>query len=176
MCVICVKPKNVAMPSRNLLLQMYSANPDGCGFVASESGDWHSLSFDDFYKHLQRVQKREACIIHFRWATQGSVNILNCHPFRAGNTYFAHNGVLPVPAERDMTDSELCFRHTLIPIISTYGWVNGTPYIDAVRGTSRFAFMQYGQVHLYGDFVKYEKCFYSNLNFLRWYHAYYDTL
>lgn len=47
--------------------------------------------------------------MHFRFATHGSVRNRNCHPFRDGDLFFAHNGVLPYPSVGDRTDSEFAF-------------------------------------------------------------------
>ena len=171
MCVICVKSAGHALPTKALLRAMYNHNQDGCGFV-SKSLSYHSMDFEDFYSVLQKVPKKEACIIHFRWATHGSVNISNCHPFHDDDTgvWFAHNGVLPIRPKKDMTDSETAFRNVLIPVIKRYGYMSDKLSATACRiiGGSRFAFMKDGRVRLFGQFYKYGGCLYSNLRFLPW--------
>lgn len=77
MCVIIVKPAGVKMPSREILDAARSANQDGCGFVST----FHhkkTLSYRAFLHELSKVKQSEACIIHFRLATHGSVRTANC--------------------------------------------------------------------------------------------------
>ena len=85
MCVICVKPAGRALPTKAELKAMFVQNHDGCGF-ACKSFSYHSMDFEDFYESLCRVPKKEPCIIHFRWATHGSVGLGNCHPFHDDET------------------------------------------------------------------------------------------
>ena len=80
MCVIVIKPAGHDLPSKSELRKAYEHNSDGCGFV-SETATYKSLDFEDFYGHLRKVSRDENCIIHFRWATHGSVCVRNCHPF-----------------------------------------------------------------------------------------------
>lgn len=169
MCVICVKPAGHALPSKSMLRAMFSCNHDGCGFV-SRSLSYHSMDFEDFYESLVKVPKKEACIIHFRWATHGSVGIRNCHPFHddATGVWFAHNGILDIKPMKDLTDSETAFRKRLVPVIKKYGFMSDKLSAEAyhIIGGSRFAFMKDGRVRLFGQFVKYDGCLYSNLRFL----------
>ena len=76
MCVIVISPAGHNLPPKSDLRKMYNMNHDGCGFV-SKSTTYHSMDFEDFYEHLKAVPKSEPVIIHFRWATHGSVNIKN---------------------------------------------------------------------------------------------------
>jgi len=165
MCVICYKPRGVKAPSFPLLKKMAAANPHGFGFV-SESACYRTLEFYEFYKQLKKVSVNENCIIHFRWATHGSVKIENCHPFFYDGIYFAHNGVLPIDSENDMTDSEICFRRYIAPAIKRYGVTRAENAINAHRFNSRFAIMTDGEVYLYGEFLTYKGLFFSNLRFI----------
>ena len=183
MCVIIVKRAGFALPSKSILRKAYNVNHDGCGFVC-KSLSYHSMDFEDFYKSLVKVPKKEACIIHFRWATHGSVCISNCHPFHDDETgvWFAHNGILGITPVGDMTDSETAFRKKLVPALKKYGYESSkfSAAVMKIIGGSRFAFLKDGQVHLYGHFEEYGNCLYSNLRFLPWqeqvrrYHASYD--
>jgi predicted glutamine amidotransferase len=121
---------------------------------------------------LSTVNKDENCIIHFRYATHGTVKTENAHPFRQGNVYFAHNGVLPIEADNDMTDSETFFIKTLYPAICNFG-INSNQVAStmqlAASMSSRFAIMQGETVKMFGGFHKYEGCYYSNLRFMSFY-------
>ena len=156
MCVICVKPKGVDMPTNEILKAMYKANHDGCGFC-TPTKSYKGLSFASFMREIKSVSKDEPCIMHFRWATHGSVKRSNCHPFYDYQTgvWFAHNGILNVRPKKDMTDSETAFRDIFLPYIAEYGLKS-----DEARYTikqvlantsSKFAFMQGDDVQLFGN-------------------------
>lgn len=167
MCVIIVKPAGVKMPGIDTINAAYTANPDGCGIV-SPSVFYKGLSYRSFKKHLKKVSDDEPCIIHFRLATHGSIRSANCHPFRRGDVWFAHNGILDIRPHGDMTDSETAFQNIIYPAITRHGY--GSNEMDlavyAVIGYSKFAFLQDDNLRLYGDFIKRDGCYYSNLRFL----------
>lgn len=167
MCVIIYKPSGVSLPSYKLLLAAYNKNHDGCGFVSTKR-HYKSLDFERFMDELEKVDDSEECIIHFRWATHGSVKKANCHPFVQNGVFFAHNGVLPIVPKKDMTDSETCFKTQIMPIVREFGY--DSKFLDfsirEIIGSSRFALMHKGKVKLYGSFNKLHGCYFSNLNFL----------
>lgn len=165
MCVIIYKPAGVKMPSREILFGCYTVNHDGMGFCTPKS-IYHTLSYQDFEKALRTVVKGEPCIIHFRWATHGSVSIENCHPFAKGNVKFAHNGVLPVIPKGDMTDSETAFDNIIYPAIMANGFRSeeADRIIKQTAGTSRFAIMDGRDVELFGTWYVMDGLYYSNLN------------
>lgn len=169
MCVIIIKPAGIKMPSQEILDAAYRANHDGCGFVST----FHfkrTTSYKSFLRELSKVHESEACIIHFRLATHGSVKISNCHPFRRGNVFFAHNGVLSIQPTGDMTDSETAFEKYIYPAIAEYGYADSMKdyVISNIIGGSKFAMMRLGDrnVKLYGDYIMQpDGCYYSNLRF-----------
>lgn len=166
MCVIIIKHAGKNMPSRSDLYAAYRRNHDGCGF-ASETSHYKSLNFEDFYNHLKNVPKEENCIIHFRLATHGSVRKENCHPFhdRQTDTWFMHNGILSVTPFKGKTDSETAFRTLLAPVIKKYGLYSRElqAAANSIIGSSKFAFLQNGNIKLFGKFYEYKGCYYSNL-------------
>lgn len=177
MCVIIVKPAGVPMPSNELINAAFVANPHGCGFV-SPSRHYKGLSLDSLKRNLRKVPASEPCIIHFRLATHGSIKRANCHPFRRGDLWLAHNGVLDWPARGDMTDSETALDEILYPAMCEYGY-NSESFDDVVHdviGYSRFAFLKGDELKIYGNFVQADNgCLYSNTIFLRYadmYHPY----
>lgn len=169
MCVIIVKPAGVKMPSKEVLDAAYHANRDGCGFVST----FHhkkTLSYATFLRELAKVHQSEACIIHFRLATHGSVRTANCHPFRRGDVFFAHNGILPIQPMGDMTDSETAFERYIYPAIAEYGYDDEMKdyVISNIIGCSKFAMMRLGdrEAKMYGSFIEQaDGCYYSNLRF-----------
>lgn len=129
MCMLCVIPPNV-IPSREKLENSALNNPDGFGFaivIPSENRI-----------HVERTMSADASITRFlemrekypegyatwhaRFATHGSVNVENCHPFQVGvgntQTYLAHNGVLPVlePLGDKRSDTRI-FAEDILPAI-----------------------------------------------------------
>ena len=169
MCVICIKPAGNSLPSKIDLEMMYRANPHGCGF-ATPKRFFKTLNFEEFMTELEKVKKNEPCIIHFRYATHGSIKVANCHPFRDRDpdTYFMHNGILNIRPVGDMTDSETAFRRYLAPCIKKYGMDSLETMVEVRRllGCSKFAFLHKGKIYKFGNFEKYFGCWFSNM---RWF-------
>ena len=174
MCVIIVKPANVKLPNKHFLEMAAEANPDGFGYATSRGVYFRTLDFEEFYEHLRlHVRKCDDVIIHFRWATHGSVKPENCHPFKgeaAGKeVIFAHNGVLPIDSKNDMTDSEICFRERILPWLDS---TNGRMTQDvkaAIRrecGSSRFAFLTDDGLTTFGYWEQYRGLLLSNTRFM----------
>ena len=175
MCVIVVVKAGHKLPSRSELLEMHCQNPHGMGFV-SKSLNYRGMDFEKFYHRLQFVPKDEDVIIHFRYATHGSVCAANCHPFNQGSVWFAHNGILDIRPEGDMTDSETAFRKYIYPAIKTYGIDSDEVcmVIEDIIGSSRFALLgSDGKVRMFGNFTKVGERYYSNTRHLP-YRGYYN--
>ena len=168
MCILVVVPAHAKLPSKNELLAMHRVNPHGMGF-ACKSMHYKGMNFERFYNRLQFVPEDEDVIIHFRFATHGSIGVKNCHPFYKGGIWFAHNGILDVTPIGDMTDSETAFREIIYPKIQEYGidsdevaWT-----IYEIIGYSKFAILgKDGIVRMFGNFEKYKDRYYSNLRHL----------
>ena len=174
MCVICIKPKGIELPSKENMRAMYLANHDGCGFC-TPSQYFRTLSFESFMQRIRQVSKDEPCIMHFRLATHGSVKRANCHPFydKETDVYFAHNGILDVWPDKDKTDSETAFLRILKPEIMAHGYKSDElKYaVRQIIGGSKFALLKGDELQIFGDYHTYENCLYSNLRF-----AYYMNL
>lgn len=164
MCVICFKPQGVKMPNMAILKRMYKKNPDGMGFC-TPSKVYKTMNFNSFVDHLNDVGD-DACIMHFRWATHGSVKKSNCHPFTKGGIKFAHNGVLPIESVDDKTDSQICFENVIYPSIKEFGWRSkeANDIITEAAGFSRFAIMNGKDVMLVGKWYQLNGLYFSNLN------------
>lgn len=105
MCMLCVVPPNV-LPSREKLENSALNNPDGFGFaivvpeenrIIVERTMNADKSINEFLQLRAKYPKGYA-LWHARYATHGSVDVENCHPFWVGknnDTILAHNGVLP---------------------------------------------------------------------------------
>jgi predicted glutamine amidotransferase len=174
MCVIIVKRKGCNLPSRSILERAMIYNPHGFGFC-TKGRLYKTLSFDCFIVELEKVRKSEDCIIHFRYATTGSIKRANCHPFKHSDVYFAHNGVLNIETQNDKTDSETFFEQILYPNICRNGIdsreVSSIMKMESLY--SRFALLQGESLKMFGNFARYESCYYSNLRFINYHNLIY---
>lgn len=170
MCIIICKPEGVKMPPMAIIARCAALNPHGFGF-ATKDRIYKTLSFEDFKREIKTIRKDETAILHFRYATHGSIKASNCHPFRDDKTgvSFAHNGILNITPIGDMTDSETAFRTRIVPTIKEHGF-DSDEFIKAnhdIIGGSRFAYIDKdGDYRLYGAFTHYKGCWYSNRNFM----------
>lgn len=167
MCVIVYKPKGIQMPSDRIITACARANRDGFGFCTPDKF-FKSTSLIAFENKLGSVRVDEPCIMHFRYATHGSVIQSNCHPFRQGNVSFAHNGILDIRPLKGKTDSETAFIKVIYPAIARYGLDSdeAKEAIADIIGYSKFAIMQGDEVRLFGDYETHGGCFYSNTRFV----------
>lgn len=168
MCVIIYKPAGAELPTKELLIKAHRRNPHGCGFC-TPTQSYKGLSLRSFLSKIKTVDANEPLLIHFRFATHGSVKRSNCHPFHdtETNTFFMHNGILNVRSYNDMTDSECAFESYIKPLL--HHGIDSYQIEIAVHriiSYSKFAFMQGSKVRLFGDYIYYEDCYYSNLRFL----------
>jgi hypothetical protein len=129
MCMLCVIPPNV-IPSRQKLENSALNNPHGFGFaiVIPSENRIHvertmnaDTSINRFLEMRGKYPEGYA-MWHARYATHGSMNVENCHPFQVGVgnnlTYLAHNGILPIiePKGDDRSDTRI-FAEDLLPAI-----------------------------------------------------------
>ena len=167
MCVIIFKPTGVKMPTERIINACARANRDGFGFCTPNKF-FKTLDFMAFKRQLETIETDEPCIMHFRFATHGKVSKSNCHPFKKGDVYFAHNGVLSIKPYAGKTDSETAFLKRIYPVIERYGF-HSSETDEAVEQTiegTRFAIMQGEDVRLFGNYSEIDGCFYSNTRFV----------
>lgn len=178
MCVICIKEMGKRFPSKKSIQNCADSNPDGFAMMWNEGGvvkNYKTLSsreFMGFYKKFikEHDHKATALVIHARIKTHGSLRIENCHCWTAldGKIGFAHNGILNIKNRADLTDSETYFRDIFLPVYewSGFDWSVAGKTIDAIIGTSKFAFLTGdGTIHHYGHYIKHEGALYSNSSY-----------
>ena len=89
----------------NALKNLGSLHPDGWGVAYYVEGTPHltrsasAAVSDRVFQRVSGVVASETVLAHVRKATQGTLNVLNCHPFQHGRWVFAHNGDVPTFAE-----------------------------------------------------------------------------
>jgi predicted glutamine amidotransferase len=85
----------------NALCGLSEQHPDGWGVAFYVDGTPHvmrsalSALSDRVFQRVSGVVASETVLAHVRKATQGTLNVLNCHPFQHGRWVFAHNGDVP---------------------------------------------------------------------------------
>jgi glutamine amidotransferase len=85
----------------NALCGLSEQHPDGWGVAYYVDGTPHVMRSactalsDRVFQRVSGVVASETVLAHVRKATQGSLNVLNCHPFQHGRWVFAHNGDVP---------------------------------------------------------------------------------
>jgi glutamine amidotransferase len=133
--MLCVIPPHV-LPSREKLENSALNNPDGFGFAIVIPKENRILvehtmnadkSINDFLEARAKYPEGYA-LWHARYATHGSVDASNCHPFWVGknnDTILAHNGVLSTleKAEDKRSDTRIFAEDILEKI-------GGAPALD----------------------------------------------
>lgn len=90
-------------------------NPDGFGWalhLGSRIITGHSMDASvaiETYQEALDKYPGSASMYHARYATHGTTDLANCHPFTVGEgkgTVLAHNGIIPhAPREKDRSDT-----------------------------------------------------------------------
>ena len=179
MCIIAIKPREVAYPSYKRVKNMCENNSDGFAIVWHVKGEhvrnYRTLNEKKFLKKYNEITstykaKDVSLFIHARIKTHGTQKLENCHGWIEDKIglAFAHNGILSIKNRDDMTDSETFFRDIFAPVFEIGGWDAGERAIKACIGTSKFCFMDmYGNLIHYGNYIKGDDgILYSNDSYL----------
>lgn len=99
MCLAIYKPA-ATKPDWTAYQNGHSSNPHSWGFAALHNGHLlvvHGLGdYEEFRSAFEPYSECQA-IIHFRWATHGNTDLLNCHPFMVSNDLaMIHNGIIDI--------------------------------------------------------------------------------
>ena len=172
MCIVAIKPAGVQKPTQEQFDAMCTANSSGFGFMtwSKEKGLQvrKTMNKEQYIRWVNKIPDEQPVVYHMRIPTHGSVQAKNCHPFMDATKHwaFAHNGVLSISNEGDMTDSETFFKRVAMPFIYAGMLPNSKPFdkmINAIIGSSKFAFMNdKGEIFKYGNFIKEGDLFFSN--------------
>ena len=172
MCIIIAKARKQQGPTWDAIMHATQRNPDGFALAYSLGRGKapriiRSMKRADVLDVLKGIVNRKSAswILHARIATHGSKRVENCHCWVDADTglIFAHNGILQVHPEGDMTDSETAFRRLLVPAMQTGGGDAFNAAISAIIGNSKFAVMDHtGEIFLYGRYLEEEEASYSN--------------
>lgn len=108
MCLAIYKPADTA-PDWVAYKNGIDSNSDGWGFAVIDNGEMLTAcgmgGFDEFRHNLEPFSHCQA-IIHFRWATHGTKDTTNCHPFFVDDLAVIHNGIVNINTKSDETKSD----------------------------------------------------------------------
>jgi predicted glutamine amidotransferase len=102
MCIAILQETGKVL-TRKQIRNCWQNNSDGAGIAWIQGGTIkihkELKSFRRFYKSYRSIVKefgeKSNMLIHFRYSTQGLVNLDNCHPHLVNeNTCFIHNGII----------------------------------------------------------------------------------
>lgn len=121
MCQAIVKPAGLSI-AKSVLQCAWNANSDGAGFAVRHEGkvEIHKgyTKFKAFWKAYRHYEELD-CLIHFRYATHGGIDIDNCHPFPIGQeAAMIHNGILSrfLPSQHEKrSDTRLLIEDFIVP-------------------------------------------------------------
>lgn len=178
MCILIVKRAGVKFPAMENIQNSCDNNPNGFSMAWIGEGKLQNFRCMDKKEFLQKYKelsntlsyKSTPMIIHARIATHGTVNVNNTHCWLDTELgiAFAHNGVLSIANRDDMTDSETFFRDIFVPVYRSRGWDGATLAIQAIIGSSKFAFLdRKGAIRYAGNFVDEKGVLYSNTSYLK---------
>lgn len=142
-------------------------NPDGF-FVSrvNRGQSIRTLSMESALEFFNASNPNDTIVLHARIKSVGPVNIDNVHGWQSQGVQFCHNGTLPIKARGTLTDSETFFRDIFLPLYRSANRKLTKPVIPAINaliGTSRFLIIRKKAVYRFGDFIKKNQCYFSNL-------------
>jgi hypothetical protein len=187
MCIICVKPKNKAIPTVEYLTACFKNNPDGAGFMYPQNGKIRVLkgfmTLESLLNALNEIpdSKKIPIVIHFRYGTHGSKSAANTHPFPISGSFndlklldteveraIVHNGIMYQYGSKNASLSDSAFFAKLLSGLRTDRAIKRA--IEAHKNYGKFAVMSADEKNganllRIGDFVKFNGCFWSNYGF-----------
>ncbi len=123
MCIAIYKPAGKEI-SYETFEFCYLNNRDGCGLTfINEEGELEIFKTMDFqawwlaYQECLEENPTSPFVIHFRLATEGTIDEFNCHPFKIDDGHvFVHNGsIKAAPKDKDRLKSDTqMFNDTIL--------------------------------------------------------------
>jgi hypothetical protein len=114
MCLAIYQPAGIEIPEGHLL-EGFKNNPHGAGFMYFDEKNnvcsYKSMHFDSFIDEYEKAWAEHGryspFAIHFRWATHGTQDINNVHPFYMNkNVCVMHNGIIDcIIQDKKMSDT-----------------------------------------------------------------------
>lgn len=144
MCLAIYQPAKNQISESNLY-EGFRNNPDGAGFMYfDENGalqlfkSMHYEEFIDAYEKAWALHGQYSPFsIHFRWATHGTKDISNVHPFRLNeHVGVLHNGIIDcIITDKKMSDTAAFVRDYLGSLPEN--WYDSEFLVDMVEDFTR---------------------------------------
>jgi Glutamine amidotransferase domain len=138
-CLIIHRPKGGVIPPDYLANGM-RRNPDGWGLMWCHRGTIHTVRSMQPNGLVDAIRDAGpgALSVHLRYATHGTKDAENCHPFSLCNGRYAlmHNGIIATAPEieEDRSDTYHFARYVLEPILQAAPKLFDTPGFSALIG------------------------------------------
>lgn len=204
MCIIAVKPQNVAIPSQEILERIFDKNPDGAGIAYTTNGGIKIIkgimSKGEFLKVCQKIPTKASAIIHTRISTSGGICKELTHPYKLTNDFkelrktnieikkndfaVAHNGIFSEFGTMQNANDTMQFIATYLTPLKELKEKNGgkitdndiTPIINRLVNGSRLVIMATdGEFKTYGNgWSEQNGIYYSNEGYKKPTYTYYD--
>lgn len=162
MCIIVAKNAGVKMPTKEILSNCFTNNPDGAGIMLAAKnqvvGVKGLMTFDAFTAALKKLEKRFGSlnklpvVMHFRIKTHGAAIAANTHPFPVAASYkpmrrlewtstlgMAHNGIIQAVGHHEdikkenVSDTMVFIRRIVQPIAAKIDIMQDDKVLDALE-------------------------------------------
>lgn len=169
MCIIAVGTRQTITEAH--IRASMAKNKDGAFILIRPPGKKPPLALEksflveDILRTYNEAPPDSLIMFHARIATHGTVNVKNIHGWEEDGVYFCHNGVLSIKNRDDMTDSETFFRDLFMPVFRANKFIFNEKVenaVNAVIGTSRFAFYYKDTISMYGTYIEEGGASFSN--------------
>lgn len=156
MCIL-IASTDGELPTLAELYACEESNPHGIGIAWSDGDSLtirKAMNLADFLPMLVDKPEDAPYVLHFRYATHGTVNLDNCHPFSiGGETAMAHNGILPWRSTETHSDTR-CFAKDILRPNRREVWKQSfrSHIEDFIGDHNKLAFIdKFGQVAIYNE-------------------------
>lgn len=162
MCIIVAKNQGVKMPSKEIITNCFTHNPDGAGIMLAAKGKVYGfkglMTLDAVLAKLKQLEKRFGpldklpVVLHFRIGTHGANIAANTHPFPVANSYkalrklewtsplgMAHNGIItatghhPDIKKENVSDTMVFIRRIAAPFCEKVDPFKNPAFFDALQ-------------------------------------------
>ena len=125
MCLAIYKPAGIEIPLK-YLENGFGNHSDGAGMAWAVDGVLYTrkgmFKVEEVLEQYEKIKQYPA-LIHFRKATHGKVDAMNCHPFLFNDNKLAliHNGILPIKCCIDgLSDTAHFVKLVLEPMVKLH--------------------------------------------------------
>ena len=133
MCILLMIPSKTQKPGEELLAQCWRSNPDGAGIMYPDKAasklvvSKGHMDLAALVAAFSLVPEGVPVSVHFRIKTHGLKDAANTHPHWVwpDEVAIAHNGILPIGAPTESTESDTArFARLVLPHLPRTWWKN----------------------------------------------------